>query len=176
MWGCNLSDVSIIREMPNLEVISFSSNQISSLKVFVHCRNLTDLALRGNQISDFSEIAHLTKLPHLQRLWLLENPIASHPQYRAKVLQMLPALVMLDDGSVIPDECLAPVSRRVTSPVFCPLVQSPRPSSRCDSRGNDERFLTAILSLLPELSGESLGKVLNAIEQLCANRKFQVKD
>jgi Leucine-rich repeat (LRR) protein len=171
MWGCHLSDVSIIRAMPNLEIVSFSCNQISSLKSFAQCRKLTDLALRGNQISDFSEITHLADLPHLQRLWLSENPIASHHHYRAKVLQLLPMLATLDDEAVVADDRLAPVSRRATSPLLPFAAQPPRPPRVGDPGRDDQRFLTAILSLLPELSTESLWKVVESIEQLCAMRE-----
>jgi len=100
MWGLNLGDVSIVSQMPNLEVLSLSVNSIRSLQPFSHCPNLTELFLRGNLISDFSELQYLSGLPRLRVLWLSENPIASHPNYRERILQMLPGLEKLDETDV----------------------------------------------------------------------------
>jgi Leucine-rich repeat (LRR) protein len=63
MWGLNLTDVSIISQMPNLEVLSLSVNHIQSLKPFASCVNLTEVFLRANQIADFAEVQYLAGLP-----------------------------------------------------------------------------------------------------------------
>jgi cilla- and flagella-associated protein len=56
------------------------------------------------QVSDIAEIYHLSRLPDLQVLSLTENPIATEPDYRQKVLAYLPNLQRLDDMLVTPDE------------------------------------------------------------------------
>ena len=37
LWGTNLDDISIIRQLVNLEVVSLSVNQISTLQDFIGC-------------------------------------------------------------------------------------------------------------------------------------------
>ena len=37
LWGSDLDDVSIIRQMPNLEVVSLSVNRIQTLEDFSYC-------------------------------------------------------------------------------------------------------------------------------------------
>ena len=43
LWGTNLDDVSLIQEMPSLEIISLSVNKIRSLKPFSGLPNLREL-------------------------------------------------------------------------------------------------------------------------------------
>jgi Leucine-rich repeat (LRR) protein len=48
LWGNELEDISIIKEIPNMEICSLSLNNIHSLKDFQSCRKLTELYLRKN--------------------------------------------------------------------------------------------------------------------------------
>jgi hypothetical protein len=153
LWGHNLTDVSLIAKMPNLEVVSLSCNQISSLKPFASCHSLTDLSLRDNQISDFAEIRHLAALPHLRVLWLSDNPISSDPHYRERVLHLLPKLTKLDDREV-------PKPRSNLASRSLPLPKIGRPAR------DDQGLLAAVLALLPELSPMSLKIVLETIVEL----------
>ncbi len=41
LWGNELENVSVLRDMNNVEVLSLSVNKISSLKDFSHCTKLT---------------------------------------------------------------------------------------------------------------------------------------
>lgn len=68
LWGNDIDDVSIVRDMPNLEVLSLSVNKITTLKHFGYCRKLTELYLRKNLISDLNEIRYLQDLPSLKVL------------------------------------------------------------------------------------------------------------
>ena len=104
LWGNELEDVSIIKELPNVEVMSLSVNKITSLRDFVHCKKLTELYLRKNLISDLSEVQYLTGLENLHVLWLLENPCAEHAQYRQYVIKVLPNLVRLDNTVITSEE------------------------------------------------------------------------
>ena len=76
MWSSDLDDVSLVKEMPLIEICSLSLNNISSLNFFSQNQNLTELYLRKNQISDLMEIRHLQNCSKLKVLWLWDNPIA----------------------------------------------------------------------------------------------------
>lgn len=82
LWGNDLEDISIIKDMPNIEICSLSLNKIYSLKDFSSSKKLSELYLRKNLISDLLEVKYLTMCPNLKVLWLWDNPIAEHPLYR----------------------------------------------------------------------------------------------
>ncbi|XP_063370657.1 centrosomal protein of 72 kDa [Cydia amplana] len=103
-WGAELGDVSLLRRMPNVEVLAFSINKIRSLQDFAGCRLLRELYVRKNEIKDLREIRHLRHLPALTSLWLDENPCTHHPQYRLTVLRNLPRLEKLDNVDVQQEE------------------------------------------------------------------------
>ena len=50
LWGNDLSDMTMIRQLQNIEVVSFSVNKISTLVDFSYCPNIQELYLRKNQI------------------------------------------------------------------------------------------------------------------------------
>lgn len=56
LWGNDLDDLSILAELPNVEIVSLSLNKISSLKDFATCSKLVELYLRKNIIQDLSEV------------------------------------------------------------------------------------------------------------------------
>ncbi|CAH0716767.1 unnamed protein product, partial [Brenthis ino] len=103
-WGAELGDVSLLRRMPNVEVLALSINKIRTLVDFAGCRRLRELYVRKNEIRDLSEIRHLRHLPDLTSLWLDENPCTLHPEYRMTVLRNLPNLEKLDNVVVHPEE------------------------------------------------------------------------
>ena len=103
LWGNNIDDISLIEEMPSLEIVSLAVNKIKTLKPFANLQNLKELYLRRNLISNLNEIKYLTNCENLNILWLSENPISENPNYRSVVIGVLPQLVKLDD-IVITDE------------------------------------------------------------------------
>uniref|UniRef100_UPI00398EDB0C cilia and flagella associated protein 410 isoform X1 n=2 Tax=Pristiophorus japonicus TaxID=55135 RepID=UPI00398EDB0C len=105
-WGSNLKDLSILREMPNIEVITLSVNNISSLVDFRYCQNITELYLRKNNIQSLAEICYLKGLHRLRVLWLSENPCcgADPHKYRMTILRNLPHLQKLDNQAVTEEE------------------------------------------------------------------------
>ncbi|XP_006802754.1 cilia- and flagella-associated protein 410 [Neolamprologus brichardi] len=105
-WGCNLTDISIFAQMPNIEVLTLSVNSISSLSPLAGCLSLSELYLRRNMIPSLSELSHLRPLTRLRVLWLAENPCCGTDatQYRLTVLRCLPRLQKLDNQVVTDDE------------------------------------------------------------------------
>ncbi|NWW46542.1 CU002 protein, partial [Pedionomus torquatus] len=98
--------ISICRDLPNIEVITFSVNGISDLEPLNQCQNLTELYLRKNNIASLNELFYLKNLPRLRVLWLSENPCCgSDPhRYRMTVLRNLPSLQKLDNQAVTEEE------------------------------------------------------------------------
>ncbi|NXA06079.1 CU002 protein, partial [Sapayoa aenigma] len=98
--------ISICRDLPNVEVITFSVNSISDLEPLSQCQNLSELYLRRNNIRSLEELLHLRALPRLRVLWLAENPCCGQdPQrYRRAVLHALPGLQRLDNQAVTEEE------------------------------------------------------------------------
>ncbi|KAM6441891.1 cilia- and flagella-associated protein 410 isoform 1-T1 [Liasis olivaceus] len=105
-WGSRISDITICRELPNVEVITFSANNISSLEPINQCQKLTELYLRRNCISSLHELFHLKKLSCLRILWMSENPCCGSDlhHYRMTVLRNLPSLHKLDNKMVTEEE------------------------------------------------------------------------
>jgi Leucine-rich repeat (LRR) protein len=104
LWGNDLDDLSIMCDLPNVEIVSLSLNKIASLRDFAQCSKLQELYLRKNQVSDLTEVQYLAHLQHLRVLWLSHNPCADHPYYRQYVIKMLPNLVKLDNSEISPEE------------------------------------------------------------------------
>ncbi|KAK4885000.1 hypothetical protein RN001_001271 [Aquatica leii] len=103
-WGSELVDVSLLRKMPSVEVLSLSINKINSLSDFQFCGALQELYIRQNDIRDLNQICYLQRLPQLKNLWLDENPCAAGDGYRMTVLRTLPQLQKLDNVPVVQDE------------------------------------------------------------------------
>ncbi|XP_061550759.1 cilia and flagella associated protein 410 isoform X1 [Phycodurus eques] len=105
-WGCQLTDVSILSQMPNIEVLTLSVNSISSLSPLAGCLSLCELYLRRNMIASLSELCYLRPMARLRILWLADNPCCGDDcgRYRLTVLRCLPRLQKLDNRVVTEDE------------------------------------------------------------------------
>jgi len=112
-WGAELTDVTVLRKLTNVEVLSLSVNNISTLEDISHCRNLQELYIRKNKIPDISEICWLRDLPRLKNIWLEENPCSEGGAelYRYTVIKTLPQLQKLDNTPVASEE-MAEAMRR----------------------------------------------------------------
>jgi hypothetical protein len=104
LWGNDLQDVSLLRDMPNVEVLSLSVNKIDSLRDFAACPKLQELYLRKNDIRNLEDVRYLKNLRLLKILWLCDNPCADTPGYRTFVVWHLPQLEKLDNVDVTPQE------------------------------------------------------------------------
>ncbi|XP_066949484.1 uncharacterized protein F09G8.5 isoform X5 [Macrobrachium rosenbergii] len=120
-WGSELSDVSVVRKLPNVEVLSLSVNNIRTLADFQYCPHLQELYIRKNSISDINEVLYLRNLPKLKSLWLADNPCANFEQYRQTVLRALPHLQKLDNIAVDSEE----VQQAMVCGVPLPMTDSP---------------------------------------------------
>ena len=49
-YGADLNDVSLLKEMPNIEICSLSLNKITTLKDFASLKKMSELYLRKNMI------------------------------------------------------------------------------------------------------------------------------
>lgn len=114
LWGNDLEDIAIVKDMPNIEICSLSLNKIHSLKDFSSLKKLAELYLRKNLITDLSEAKYLTLCPSLKVLWLWDNPIAEHPLYRPYLIKLLPNLVKLDNAAVTPEEKSEAIKMNIT--------------------------------------------------------------
>lgn len=126
-WGTELTDVSILRKMTNVEVLSLSINNINTLADFQYCHKLQDLFIRRNNIKDLNEVCYLQGLPNLRNLWLGENPCAEKEGYRLVVLRALPNLEKLDDKVVLPEEVQTAMA--IGRPLIHPLEMDASPQS-----------------------------------------------
>lgn len=84
----NLSELTVLKALPNLTTLNLSYNQLSDLTVFKALPNLTALNLSHNNLSD---ITILKALPNLTILNLRGNKLSNF-----KVLKALPNLTELD--------------------------------------------------------------------------------
>lgn len=188
LWGNDIDDVRILKEMPNIEVLSLSVNKISSLKPFQYCKKLTELYLRKNLIADLSEIKYIQQLPGLKVLWLWDNPCAEVPNYRETVLAALPNLVKLDNQAVTPEEraqssvvpsSAPPRNRREEKKeveyreeppkrekeISPAIKEIPRSRQRKEQDSKMDNVLVAVLALVKELDDNSLEVVRRDINK-----------
>uniref|UniRef100_A0A0K0F739 Protein C21orf2 (inferred by orthology to a human protein) n=1 Tax=Strongyloides venezuelensis TaxID=75913 RepID=A0A0K0F739_STRVS len=100
LWGCEIDDISICKEMVNIQVLSLSRNKIKTCEPLQHCKNLEELYLRGNEIEDFHEFDWLKDLKKLKVLWIDENPCTKNIDYRKAIVKLIPTLTKLDDRCV----------------------------------------------------------------------------
>lgn len=84
-----IDNLAVLRQLPNLEIVSLSHNKVSTFKDLAHCSKLQEIYIRKNNICDLQEVAHLSRLPNLRVLWLSHNPCAEHPYYRPYVVRKL---------------------------------------------------------------------------------------
>uniref|UniRef100_A0AC35U9R1 PHD-type domain-containing protein n=1 Tax=Rhabditophanes sp. KR3021 TaxID=114890 RepID=A0AC35U9R1_9BILA len=104
LWGCDIDDISICKEMVNVQILSLSRNKIKSLEPLQHCTNLEELYIRGNEITDFNEFEFLAKCRKLKVLWIDENPCTTNVEYRKIIVGLIPSLTNLDDKAVSEDD------------------------------------------------------------------------
>eukprot|EP00879_Flechtneria_rotunda_P031942 GHRR01035063.1.p1 GENE.GHRR01035063.1~~GHRR01035063.1.p1 ORF type:complete len:287 (+),score=83.59 GHRR01035063.1:224-1084(+) len=93
--------ISEIDQLPKqyqfAETVYLSRNSLRSLQGIQQFPQLQVLSCSGNLLADITELQPLAKgCQHVQIASFDSNPIASLPNYRAKVVQLLPKLQVLD--------------------------------------------------------------------------------
>lgn len=159
--GVQIDDIRVLRDTPNMEVLSLSVNEIECLDALSQMQNLRELYLRRNAINDVRQALHLSKLPYLSNLTMSDNPISADPNYRKFVIAALPNLLKLDDVDISPRE------RQDAERFFPDLPESqpptpvmPQPSSHHGSPGR------------PSLSGTFNRTTLASDEHDRLSRRF----
>ncbi|KAL0222812.1 hypothetical protein P9112_002202 [Eukaryota sp. TZLM1-RC] len=183
LWAKSLSDISIVRQMPNVEVLSLSVNEITSLIDFGDCNSLKELYLRNNKISDVREIQHLRKLGNLRTLWLCSNPCITVQDYRLYVLHYLPQLTNLDNSDVSPSERQMASEFKVPSSLQLPSIHPPsiepvaveiekddklverKGKPLRDMEGSTQNLVRAACYILRELDADALRVVRAELER-----------
>lgn len=138
-WGAELTDISILRKMKQVQVLSLSVNKISGLADFQNCVELEDLFVRKNEIADLNEVCYLQKLPKLRNLWLSENPCSEEEGYRFAVIRALPNLEKLDDKVITPEELQTAMLKG--KPLTHPMAEvlGLQPGQSCCDLDNDNQ-------------------------------------
>ncbi len=85
-----------IENLKCLRILDMADNRIEHLKHLRQLNKLTDLWMNGNRLSDFEELEQLTDATQLDTIYLESNPLARDPEYKRKVVQLLPWLHQLD--------------------------------------------------------------------------------
>lgn len=172
-WGNEIGDVSIIRYMPQLEIISLSLNKIKTLKWFARMENLTELHLRENLIEDIEEIKYLINCPKLRILSLSGNPISKELNYRDIIINKLPQLVKLDDHIITSEERMKAKIIKENEPKNNKQINSINQIENDilkDQKKKESNGLKCILLLLQDLDLEELEIVEKATKE--AKSKF----
>ncbi|KIZ01316.1 hypothetical protein MNEG_6644 [Monoraphidium neglectum] len=110
--GVKLSAVSCcvthIDELPaqfrGCGVVYLSSNSLRSLEGADQFQGLRVLSAASNLIERADDVVALLNCPQLEVLTLEGNPLAQLPNYRARVLALLPRLLSLDGRAVTAEE------------------------------------------------------------------------
>ena len=101
LWGQRLTDISILSECPNLEILSLSYNSVSDITALKHCTALKELYLIKNNISSLKELSNLSEIKDLRILCIDENPLCSEiKDVRLKLLKLLPQLLRINNENV----------------------------------------------------------------------------
>ncbi|XP_011869955.1 PREDICTED: leucine-rich repeat-containing protein 23-like [Vollenhovia emeryi] len=99
-------------ELVNLKTLHLRGNRLASLDGFSErCRGLNYVNLRDNELPGISELRKLDRLPNLETLVVLGNPLLreeaeekGEKEYRLIVLAMLPKLKRIDKELVLDRE------------------------------------------------------------------------
>ncbi|XP_049291611.1 probable U2 small nuclear ribonucleoprotein A' isoform X2 [Anopheles funestus] len=84
--------------LPRLKCLLLNNNRIVRIgeNLFESLPNLQSVILTGNNIQEIGDLEPLTKLPNLETLSLLTNPVSTKQHYREYVAFRFPTLRLLD--------------------------------------------------------------------------------
>lgn len=85
----NFSNLEALHtRLGNIVTLNMTDNNIERLRAFSKLYSLTTLDLTSNKISHVSEVTHLAKLPCLENLMLVANPVTVVIDYRTRILEL----------------------------------------------------------------------------------------
>jgi len=99
-----ISDLSNLKYLPFLRHLDVSSNKINNLNGLQKQKLLVTLRMADNLVAEVEQLINFFYLEHLRELDLSGNPVQNTPDYRQKVLYILPRLVRLDGVDVTAEE------------------------------------------------------------------------
>jgi U2 small nuclear ribonucleoprotein A' len=96
-------DGSCFPTLRRLRTLLLSHNRISSIGPGLGSAlpNLETLVLSRNSLARIEDLSGLSELKNLQRLVLLENPVCKLPDYRVRIVGLVPSLRTLDFVKVV---------------------------------------------------------------------------
>jgi hypothetical protein len=103
MWGTGLRDISLMRRLVTVEVVSLSMNEINDITPLISCKAMTELYLRKNKLP-LEQVAVISQLPALRILWLSDNPCARDRNYRSLCFLWGSNIAILDQVEVSREE------------------------------------------------------------------------
>eukprot|EP00767_Chilomastix_cuspidata_P005291 gnl/Chilomastix_cuspidata/5499.p1 GENE.gnl/Chilomastix_cuspidata/5499~~gnl/Chilomastix_cuspidata/5499.p1 ORF type:complete len:1773 (+),score=274.29 gnl/Chilomastix_cuspidata/5499:36-5354(+) len=95
-----LVSIESLPPLPALIKLDLQNNAIyrlASASVFSALPRLTFLYLHSNKLRNYEALGSLAALRNLRVLTLWGNPVALQPDYRPRLLELLPGLLVLDD-------------------------------------------------------------------------------
>lgn len=150
LWGERIEDISVITQLRHVEVVALVSNRIQLLRPFAACSQLKELYLRKNCVASLAELNALRGLSHLHTLWLMDNPCALQPHYRAFAIFCCPHLQQLDDVPVTEDEREA--ASGLMTPAFIEDLLSKQPPTTPPVSANNKLVVPVRVSPSPKSS------------------------
>ncbi|UZP05185.1 MucBP domain-containing protein (plasmid) [Clostridium botulinum] len=103
--GCDISDISSLKDSINLKHVSLSENNITDITVLNNLTQITDLELFKNHVSDITPIKNLTNLINL---WLEHNDITDITPLAS--LNKLEYLNLANDNLYTPDNKITDIT------------------------------------------------------------------
>jgi len=104
LCGNQIQTLHGLESIETLCVLDVSNNKIACLAPLRHCKNLSHLDVRRNDISLIRQVEFLRDLQWLRTLIMMENRASSKPYYRYCVIRTLPSLLCLDRTTVSTEE------------------------------------------------------------------------
>uniref|UniRef100_A0A7S1PG35 Protein phosphatase 1 regulatory subunit 7 n=1 Tax=Percolomonas cosmopolitus TaxID=63605 RepID=A0A7S1PG35_9EUKA len=93
----DIEEVTGLDNLTKLKLLDLSYNKrLSTIHGIDNLSNLEELWFSANSIQDYDELKKLTAYPKLNDVYLQGNPLSRDPQYRRKVLLMIPNLENID--------------------------------------------------------------------------------
>ena len=95
--------IEMAKSNRNTNFIGIEKYESVLVRAVQKLENLKELYLRQNLIDNFDQIKYLEKCHNLSILALKDNPITQLPDYKKKIIEILPQLKKLDEDILDPN-------------------------------------------------------------------------